>query len=565
MNRSITLLCCLALLSGASLAHDAELEIPFEEFYLDNGLRVIVHEDRKAPIVAVTLRYHVGSRIENVGKTGFAHLLEHLMFDGSENYDGEYFAPFQEVGATSMNGTTNNDRTNYFQTVPTTALDLAMWMESDRMGHLLGAIDQDKLDEQRGVVQNEKRQGENQPYGRVFDYITENVFPEGHPYSWSPIGSMEDLNAASLEDVHEWFRTYYGPNNATLVLAGDVDVDTARDTVERHFGHIPPGPPVTRMSVWVPSLEQDRRLVTEDRVPQSRIYKAWPIPEWGSIDTEWLALADGVLTQGQTSRLHQRLVYEEQVATDVGGYLFTGEISGAYVVWATAQPGQDLAEVERMLDEEIELFLDRGPTRSELARVITETRAGFVRGVRRVPTKQLHTPGVEIRTRFRRPEHPLAYGYPETTSVFRQDLTLYETREADLGWVVMQWGSEPQAYHDEKSTDDGPWGVGDENASATSDQEDESASSPKSESKRDLVVSGGMKGADELEGRPAILDIPVGRGRIVAFGFDPIHRTLPRSDFRLVWNALLNWNDLPEPAANPPRIQSASTPASSGE
>ncbi len=384
MSRSITLLCCLALLSGASLAQDAELEIPFEEFYLDNGLRVIVHEDRKAPIVAVTLWYHVGSRNENVGKTGFAHLFEHLMFNGSENYDGEYFAPFQEVGATSMNGTTNNDRTNYFQTVPTTALDLAMWMESDRMGHLLGAIDQDKLDEQRGVVQNEKRQGENQPYGRVFDYITENVFPEGHPYSWSPIGSMEDLNAASLEDVHEWFRTYYGPNNATLVLAGDVDVDTARDTVERHFGHIPPGPPVTRMAVWVPSLEQDRRLVTEDRVPQSRIYKAWPIPEWGSIDTEWLALADGVLTQGQTSRLHQRLVYEEQVATDVGGYLFTGEISGAYVVWATAQPGRDLAEVERMLDEEIELFLDRGPTRSELARVITETRAGFVRGVERV-------------------------------------------------------------------------------------------------------------------------------------------------------------------------------------
>ncbi|GIT15124.1 MAG: hypothetical protein CM1200mP36_08800 [Gammaproteobacteria bacterium] len=218
MKRSIIFICALTL-SGIAFAQNAELDILFEEFYLDNGLRVIVHEDRKAPIVAVTLWYHVGSRNEVTGKTGFAHLFEHLMFNGSENYDGEYFAPFQEVGATGMNGTTNTDRTNYFQTVPTTALDLAMWMESDRMGHLLGAIDQDKLDEQRGVVQNEKRQRENQPYGRAFDYIVGNVFPEGHPYSWTTIGSMEDLDAATLEDVYEWFRTYYGPNNATLVLA----------------------------------------------------------------------------------------------------------------------------------------------------------------------------------------------------------------------------------------------------------------------------------------------------------------------------------------------------------
>ena len=383
MKRSIIFLCALTL-SGIAFAQDAELDILFEEFYLDNGLRVIVHEDRKAPIVAVTLWYHVGSRNEVTGKTGFAHLFEHLMFNGSENYDGEYFAPFQEVGATGMNGTTNTDRTNYFQTVPTTALDLAMWMESDRMGHLLGAIDQDKLDEQRGVVQNEKRQRENQPYGRAFDYIVENVYPEGHPYSWTTIGSMEDLDAATLEDVYEWFRTYYGPNNATLVLAGDVNVDTARETVQRHFGHIPPGPPLTRMDTWVPWLEQDRRMVTEDRVPQARVYKTWPIPEWGNIDSEWLALADGVLSDGQTSRLYQRLVYEEQVATDIGGYLSLGELSGTYTIYATAQPGQDLAEVEQMMDEEIQRFFDHGPTREELARVITETRAGFIRGIERV-------------------------------------------------------------------------------------------------------------------------------------------------------------------------------------
>ena len=383
MKRPIILMYLIAF-ARIVCAQDAELDIPFEEFYLNNGLRVIVHEDRKAPIVAVTLWYHVGSRNEVAGKTGFAHLFEHLMFNGSENYNDEYFAPFQQVGATSMNGTTNSDRTNYFQTVPTTALDLAMWMESDRMGHLLGAIDQEKLDEQRGVVQNEKRQRENQPYGRVFDYITENVFPSGHPYSWTTIGSMEDLNAASLEDVGLWFQNYYGPNNATLVLAGDVDIETAKDTVQRHFGHIPPGPPIARMETWVPSLDQERRMTVEDRVPQSRVYKTWPVPEWGSLDSEWLSLADAVLSQGPNSRLYQRLVYEEQIATDVGGYLFLGEISGAYAVWATAQSGQDLSEVERIMNEEIERFIDDGPTREELDRIITQTRAGLIRGIERV-------------------------------------------------------------------------------------------------------------------------------------------------------------------------------------
>ncbi len=386
MKPSTLLLCCATALtlSGGVFAQSAELDIPYEEFYLDNGLRVIVHEDRKAPIVAVTLWYHVGSRNEIPGKTGFAHLFEHLMFNGSENNDGEYFAPLQEVGATSINGTTNIDRTNYFQTVPTSALDLALWLESDRMGHLLGVIDQEKLDEQRGVVQNEKRQSENQPYGKAFGFITENVFPEGHPYSWTTIGSMEDLNAATLDDVYEWFRTYYGPNNATLVLAGDVDVETARDSAERHFGAIPPGPPLARMEAWVPTLEHDRRMIMEDRVRQARIYRTWPIPEWGSAELDLFSLANGVLTSGQTSRLHQRLVYEDQLATDAGGFMLQGEISGAYILWATAQPGQDLGAVEAALDEELQRFLDTGPTARELSRVITQTRSSFVRGVERV-------------------------------------------------------------------------------------------------------------------------------------------------------------------------------------
>ncbi|HKJ93668.1 MAG TPA: pitrilysin family protein, partial [Longimicrobiales bacterium] len=207
-------------------------QIVYAKYVLSNGLTLIVHEDHKAPIVAVNVWYHVGSKNEPEGQTGFAHLFEHLMFNGSEHYDDDYFQVLDRIGATNLNGTTSNDRTNYFEDVPTTALDVALWMESDRMGHLLGAIDQGKLDEQRGVVQNEKRQGENQPYGRVFDLIQEAVYPAGHPYSHSVIGSMADLDAASLEDVHNWFKTYYGPNNAVLVIAGDITPEQAKAKVE---------------------------------------------------------------------------------------------------------------------------------------------------------------------------------------------------------------------------------------------------------------------------------------------------------------------------------------------
>ncbi|MEX2495919.1 MAG: pitrilysin family protein, partial [Woeseia sp.] len=229
------------LLFGASLSA-AEVDIEFKEFTLDNGLRVIVHEDRKAPIVTVNIWYHVGSKNEQPGKTGFAHLFEHLMFNGSENFNDEIRQPLERVGATGMNGTTFFDRTNYFETVPKNALDLTLWLESDRMGHLLGVVDEEKLTQERGVVQNEKRQRENQPYGEAFNHIVENVFPPQHPYSWSPIGSMEDLDAASLDDVHEWFKTWYGPNNAVVVIAGDINAVDALEKVEHYFGDIPPGP-----------------------------------------------------------------------------------------------------------------------------------------------------------------------------------------------------------------------------------------------------------------------------------------------------------------------------------
>jgi zinc protease len=366
------------------IAHAQDPQIPFEEFYLDNGLHVVVHEDRKAPIVAVTVWYHVGSKDEVPGKTGFAHLFEHLMFNGSENHDDEYFRPLEEVGATSMNGTTDFDRTNYFQTVPSTALDLALFLESDRMGHLLGAIDQDKLDEQRGVVQNEKRQGDNQPYGRVLEEIVTNLFPPGHPYSWEVIGSMEDLNAATLDDVRHWFETYYGPNNATLVLAGDVDVATAKEKVQRYFGDIPPGPPLTRRERWIPTQIPESRIVMQDRVPEARIYKVWFAPEWRSDESTVLQLVDYVLTSGKTSRLYQRLVYDDQIATDAGAFALTNEIAGAYIVYASVAREEDLPAAERALDEELQRFLANGPTRAELERVKTEIKAAFVRGIEQV-------------------------------------------------------------------------------------------------------------------------------------------------------------------------------------
>jgi len=371
-----------ALTAGAAAATD--VDIPYTEFTLDNGLTVIVHEDRKAPIVAVNVWYHVGSKNEPEGKTGFAHLFEHLMFNGTENYDDEYFVPFQKVGATDQNGTTSFDRTNYFQNVPSTALDLALWMESDRMGHLLGAIDQDKLDEQRGVVQNEKRQGENQPYGQVYNHIFRNLFPEGHPYQWLPIGSMEDLNAASLEDVQEWFKTYYGPNNAVIVIAGDVSPEVAREKAEKYFGDIPPGPPIAKFEAWSPKREADAREIMQDRVPQARIYKNWVGPNWGHPDAELLSLAGSVLSSGKTSRLYKRLVYDEQIATSVDASPYFAEIAGVLGLEATAQPGGDLATIEKALDEELARFLKEGPTKDELERAKTQSIARFVRGVERI-------------------------------------------------------------------------------------------------------------------------------------------------------------------------------------
>jgi zinc protease len=369
---------------SARSAESSIPDIPYKKFVLENGLTLLVHEDHKAPIVAVNVWYHVGSKNERVGKTGFAHLFEHLMFNGSENYDDDYFKAVEPIGATDLNGTTNSDRTNYFENVPVSALDRVLWLESDRMGHLLGAIDQAKLDEQRGVVQNEKRQGENQPYGRVWSNISENTYPAGHPYSWDVIGSMDDLNAASLDDVKEWFRTYYGPANATLAIAGDIDTEEIRKKVERFFGDIPSGPPVVTQDAWIAKMTGTHRQSMQDRVPQARIYKVWNVPGYGTPDATYLELASAILGSGRSSRLYKRLVYRDRIATSASTFLRSRELGGQFVVMATAQPGGDLDAVEKAVDEEVASFLANGPTVDELARAKTGIRADFIRGMERI-------------------------------------------------------------------------------------------------------------------------------------------------------------------------------------
>ena len=385
--KNIFLILATVTISSIQAYGQPELEVPdieFETFTLDNGLTVVVHEDRKVPMVAVNIWYHVGSKNEKPGKTGFAHLFEHLMFNGTENYNAEYFEPFEKIGATDQNGTTNSDRTNYFQNVPTNALDLALWMGSERMGHILNVIDQDKLDEQRGVVQNEKRQGENQPYGQVWNAIGEAVFPKGHPYSWSVIGSMDDLNAATLDDVKEWFETYYGPTNAVLALAGDIDVETAKIKVQEYFGDIPGGPPLTKPKKWIAKRSEQTREVMEDNVPQTRIYKVWNVAEDGTNEAQALDLASSTLAGSKNSPLYQELVYKTGLASGVSAFYYGREIAGLFVIVATVASGQDPDEVEKVIDDTLEKYLQRGPDTKLLKNIKTSSISSLTNGLQRI-------------------------------------------------------------------------------------------------------------------------------------------------------------------------------------
>ena len=369
--------------TAAKASKADNVNIKYDQFTLPNGLRVIVHTDRKAPIVAVNVWYHVGSKDEPSGRSGFAHLFEHLMFNGTENYPGEYFEPFEKVGVTGQNGTTNTDRTNYFENVPTTALPTALWMESDRMGHLLGAIDQKTLDEQRGVVQNEKRQGENQPYGQVFTKMFAALFPKGHPYNHTTIGSMNDLNAAKLEDVKNWFRTWYGPNNAVLVLAGDIDAKTAKPLVEKYFGDIPATPTMAQPKVDVPKRGTTREEM-EDRVPAVRITRAWPVAEVTNRDSDRLDLFSSILGGSKSSRLDKRLLHDDKLVDSVGTSMWGSQLSSIFMVNAVVKDGVDPKKVEAIIDEEINRLIKDGPTDEELSRAKGQANANFIRGVERI-------------------------------------------------------------------------------------------------------------------------------------------------------------------------------------
>lgn len=385
-NPRLTLVTLVLILSApfAQGQFAQDINIDYQRYVLDNGLTLLVHEDHKAPIATVNIWYHVGSKNEHEGITGFAHLFEHLMFNGSENYQGEWFLPMEKAGGTDLNGTTWFDRTNYFQTVPVPALDMVLWMESDRMGHFVGAITQEGLDEQRSVVQNEKRQGDNRPYGKAGYIQLEGMFPEGHPYRWSTIGSMEDLNAATLEDVTHWFETYYGASNAVLVVAGDVNPDEIFERVKYYFGDIAPGPALNKPERWIAKRTESSRDRMYDEVAQARISKSWNTPSFGEEDAVYLEIAAEILAGSKNSLLYKRLVYEDQIASSVSAMQLPLEIAGIFEVEAYAKPGVPLSQIETAINEEMAEFLRRGPTRDQLERVKTSYFASLIRGLEKV-------------------------------------------------------------------------------------------------------------------------------------------------------------------------------------
>jgi len=370
---------------SAQAADDAP-KVAFEKFALPNGLQVILHVDRKLPIVHVNEWFHVGSKNEKPGRTGFAHLFEHLMFEGSKDAPGKYLVFAEKLGANlregGVNGTTNPDRTNYFITVPAGGLERALWLESDRIATLMDFLTKENLDHQRDVVKNERRQGlENTPYGRAFKLLFEGVFPPGHPYSWLTIGSQEDLTAATFDDVKEFFKTYYTPNNLSLMIAGDFDPADAKRLVEKYFGSIPPGPALDRPGRFVPTLSGEKIVEVADRVPQERVYLAFPSPPYFEKGDAELDLASLILTDGLSSRLQKALVYDKQLCTNVFAGQNGSEIAGLYFISATARPGAPLADVERVVTEEIARFAKDGPTAIELTRAKAKYELQFVTGL----------------------------------------------------------------------------------------------------------------------------------------------------------------------------------------
>jgi zinc protease len=387
MSRSPVRLALAVLWLAAPLSVEAaeRLSVPYQMFRLANGLTVIVHEDRSAPVASVNCWYHVGSGRERPGRTGLAHLFEHLMFEGSKNVPEGAFDRWLEAVGGDNNGSTTEDRTNYYEDVPANAVEVPLFLESDRMGGLLDAMTPAKVDGQRDVVKNERRQGlENQPYGKVYDVLPGTLFPAGHPYSWPVIGSMADLSAASYEDVAEFFRKWYGPANASLVIAGDVDTGAVRRQAEKWFGDIPPSAPVEPVRPQPVELREEKRVLLEDRVQLPRLYLAWPTPQAFAPADAALDGVAAVLAEGKNSRLYRRLVYELQFAQDVQASQESSAVASTFLLVVTARAGRTLEELRAIVDEEIARLAREGPSERELERFRNRTEAAFYDGLEQV-------------------------------------------------------------------------------------------------------------------------------------------------------------------------------------
>jgi len=369
----------------ASAAGAAPLEVPFRQFQLDNGLNVILHRDASVPVVAVNLWYHVGSANERVGRTGFAHLFEHLMFEGSKNVAEGEFDTLLEAAGGNNNGSTSGDRTNYIIDVPANALELALFLESDRMGYLLDTMSPALVDGQRDVVKNERRQSyENRPYGLADLALDEALWPPGHPYNWPTIGHMEDLTAASYDDVVDFFKQYYAPNNASLVIAGDIDFDGTRALVEKWFSEIPSGAGVVPVAPPAARLSEVQRIALTDRVRLPRLYLAWLTPRRFAPGDASLDVLAAVLADGKNSRLYRRLVYDTQMAQDVTAYQESGALGSSFRIIATARPGHTAAELALAIDEELARLKSEPPAAREVERALNQIEASFYRSMERV-------------------------------------------------------------------------------------------------------------------------------------------------------------------------------------
>src|SRR5688500_3459875 len=404
----------ISLISTSAFAQRGADKLPplkVKEYKLKNGLRVVLHQDKSTPVVAVNVWYHVGSKNEETGRTGFAHLFEHMMFQGSKNYNSDYFTPLQEAGG-SINGTTNQDRTWYFETVPSNFLELAIMLEADRLGGLLEAMTQEKLDNQRDVVKNERRQRvDNQPYGTAFEKVGEIMYPRGHPYNWTTIGSLEDLQSATMDDVKAFFRQYYVPNNAVLVLAGDFDEKQARGWIEKYFGPIAKGGAINRPNNPMPKLGKEIRTTVEDSVPLPRRYMVWhSVPQYNA-DEAALDMLGYILSTGRSSRLQSNLIYGKEMAQQIGAFNGTNEIGGTFQIQTTARPGKSLDDIEKEINAEIERIKSEPPTADELTRARNSIESQTIFGLQTVLGK-----GSQISTYT---------GYLGKPSYFQTDLDRY--------------------------------------------------------------------------------------------------------------------------------------------